>query len=352
MRCCRRASGAFDTCGPILPGRLLAPFHARARWNVPGPLGGCERSTAYLSYALHAYRALNRVCLGQARRVRFRSRGRGLGSVENKRTNTGLRFVLQPPEEGNAGYLLWQDDRIPALIDREDPVVTYGLAHRTKYARLVVRQASSAHAQGADRAGQRYYVQLALEGVPSHKPKHQVGSDTVGMDLGPSTIAIVPREDAPRLEVFCATLAPNARSIRRQERQMDRQRRANNPENYDEKGRIKKHGKQRWQWKQSKRYLATRRRKATRQRRLAAHRKSLHGRLVHEIVAQGNTILTEQISYRARPQQFGKSVGLRVPGMFIAWLKRTGASHGRHPGRDSHTHYQTLAVLSWRHASL
>ena len=275
-----------------------------------------------------AYRALNRVCLGQARRVRFKSRGRGLSSVENKRANTGLRFVLQPPEEGNAGYLLWQDDRIPALIDREDPVVAYGLAHRIKYARLIARQASSAHAQGADRAGQRYFVQLALEGIPYHKPKHQVGCDTVGMDLGPSTIAIVPRESTPRLEVFCAALAPNARAIRHLQRQMDRQRRANNPENFDEKGCIKKHGKQRLKWKQSKRYLATRRRKATRERRLAAHRKSLHGRLVHEIVAQGNTIITEKISYRARPQQFGKSVGLRAPGMFIAWLRRTVASTG------------------------
>ena len=67
------------------------------------------------------------MCLGQARRVRFKSRGRRLSSVENKRHNTGLRFVLQPPEEGNAGYLLWQDDRLPALIDWEDPVVTHGL---------------------------------------------------------------------------------------------------------------------------------------------------------------------------------------------------------------------------------
>src|ERR1051326_7136503 len=108
--------------------------------------------------ATRAYRSVNRVCLGQARRVRFKSRGRGLGSVENKRTNTGLRFVLQPPEEGNAGYLLWQDDRIPALIDREDPVVTYGLAHRIKYARLIQRPASSARAGGADRVGKRYFV--------------------------------------------------------------------------------------------------------------------------------------------------------------------------------------------------
>ena len=156
-----------------------------------------------------------------------------MSSVENKRTNTGLRFVLQPPEEGNVGYLLWHDDRLPALIDWEDPVVTYGLAHRIKYTRLVQRPASSPHAQGADRAGQRYFVQLALEGVPYHKPKHVVGHDTVGLDLGPSTIALVPREGAPRLEVLCAELARDTRAIRRQERQMERQRRANNPENYD-----------------------------------------------------------------------------------------------------------------------
>jgi hypothetical protein len=98
--------------------------------------------------ATRAYRALNRVCLGQARRVRFRSRSRGISSVENKRKNTGLRFVLQRPEEGNAGYLLWQGDRLLALIDWDDPVVSYGLRHRVKYARLLVRQASSARALG------------------------------------------------------------------------------------------------------------------------------------------------------------------------------------------------------------
>ena len=278
--------------------------------------------------ASRAYRALNRVCLGQARRVRFKSRSRGLSSVENKRNDTGLRFVLQRPEAGNAGYLLWQDDQIPALIDWKDPVITYGLHHPIKYARLVQRQASSPRAEGADTKGHRYYVQLALSGVPSQKPKHPVGHDTEGLDLGPSTIAIVPREGTPRLEVLCAELAPNARAIRRLERQMDRQRRANNPANYDERGRVKKHGKQRLSWKHSKRYLATRRRKATRERQLAAHRKSLHGRLVHEIVAVGNTVITEKLSYRAWQKQFGKSVGLRAPGMFLEMLRRTVARTG------------------------
>ena len=76
--------------------------------------------------------------------------------------------MLEQPKAGNVGYLLWQNDRLPALIDWEDPVVTYGLHHPIKYARLLVRQASSARAEGADAAGQRYCVQLALAGVPYH----------------------------------------------------------------------------------------------------------------------------------------------------------------------------------------
>jgi hypothetical protein len=32
--------------------------------------------------------------------MRFKGRGRGLGSIENKRNDTGLRFVHQKPEEG------------------------------------------------------------------------------------------------------------------------------------------------------------------------------------------------------------------------------------------------------------
>src|SRR5215467_4841391 len=71
-----------------------------------------------------------------------------------------------------------------------------------------------------------------------------------------------------------------------------------------------------------------RRRLANQERTLAAQRKSLHGQLAHEIVAVGDTIITEQISYRARPQQFGRSVGFRAPGMFLAILRRTVASTG------------------------
>jgi hypothetical protein len=128
---------------------------------------------------------------------------------------------------------------------------------------------------------------------------------------------------------LCEELRPDIRNKRRLERKLDRQRRANNPENYDEKGRPKKHGKQqRLMWKDSKGYLATRRRLATQERKLAAHRKSLHGYLAHYITSLGNHIHLEKISYTAWQKQYGKSVGLRAPGMLIAHLKRSVASTG------------------------
>src|SRR5260370_27874347 len=46
--------------------------------------------------ATRAYRAANRVCLGQAKHVRFKSKGRGRDSVENKWNQPGIRFVLNP----------------------------------------------------------------------------------------------------------------------------------------------------------------------------------------------------------------------------------------------------------------
>ena len=296
--------------------------------------------------ATRAYRALNRVCVGEAHRVRFRSRGRGLSSIENKRNNTGLRFVLQKPEEGNQGFLIWKGDCMAAIIDWNDPVVQYGLGHRIKYARLIQRKGSSPRAWGADAEGFRYFVQLALEGVPFHKTKHAIGTDILGVDLGPSTIALVPRQAEASLNVLCAALAPDEKQVRRLQRKMDRQRRAANPGNYDEKGRINKAGgKRRLRWKSSKSYEKTRRRKAAQERKLAAHRKSLHGQKVHEIVAIGNTVILEKISYKAWQKQYGQSVELRAPGMFIQHVETHRCKYGRHPARSSHTHDQAHPIL-------
>src|SRR5260370_20874293 len=81
-------------------------FHELARERRVSWLAEHLDAVLAQTLATRAYHALNRVCVGEARRVRFRSRGRGLSSIENKRNDTGLRFVLQKPEEGNRGFLI------------------------------------------------------------------------------------------------------------------------------------------------------------------------------------------------------------------------------------------------------
>ena len=296
-----------------------------ARWNW---IADHVDSTMAQTLASRAYQAVNRVCLGQAKQVRFRSKGRGIGSVEGKRNDTGMRFVLQQAEEGNKGCLLWGEDHIPALIDLNDPVVAYGLRHRIKYARLIRRKASSPRAQGTDGEGNRYFVQLIIEGTPYQKPKNQPGNDTIGLDIGPSSLAVVPREGEAQLVEFCEELRPDICKKRRLQRKMQRQRHANNPHNYEEGGRVKKHGKRRLHWHDSRGYQATRRRYATLERKLAAHRKSLHGKLVNDLVRVGNHIQIEKTSFKGWQKMYGKSVGLRAPGLFVVHLTRTVAKTG------------------------
>ena len=139
----------------------------------------------------------------------------------------------------------------------------------------------------------------------------------VGLDLGPATIAIVSDSEV-HLKEFASELEFNAKTIRRLQRKMDRSRRANNPDNFNPNGTIKK-GKNKWN--SSKTYLKIRSSKANLERKLAAHRKSLHGQLVNDILRTGNIIKLEKLSYKAFQKLFGKSVGKRAPGMFVSHLK-------------------------------
>jgi len=273
--------------------------------------------------ASRAYQSANRVCVGEARRVRFRSKGRGLDSVEGKTNTSGLRFHLQAGADGNQGWLSWNGEQIPALIDWQDEVIHHGLQQRIKYVRLLRKPASSPQARGADCRGFVYAVQLILEGHPLQKPKNMPGKGVVGLDLGPSTLAIVPEVGPARLLLLAEELAPDARTRRRLQRHLERERRANNPQHYDAQGRIKKRrrGQEHRVWRESQSYQKTRRRLARTERKLAAHRRSLHGQLANQIIRLGDDLRIEKVSYKGWQRRFGRSVGMRAPGRFVDAVK-------------------------------
>jgi hypothetical protein len=76
-----------------------------------------------------------------------------------KRTDVGLRLLLDPGVS-DGGFLIWNAQVLPAIIDWRDPVVQHGLRHPITYARLVRRKAPSPQAQGADHDGNHYVVPL------------------------------------------------------------------------------------------------------------------------------------------------------------------------------------------------
>ena len=187
-----------------------------------------------------------------------------------------------------------------------------------------VRSSTSAWYGASSGSGNRFYAQLVCRGMPYQKPQHHLGSGIVGLDLGPWTIAVVSAQ-ATLLQAFCPEVAPDARALRRLDRKLDRQRRANNPANYDERGRIKR-GPKRWKVSKRQRQVLARRREL--HRKLAATRKRSHGQLTHRVMALGSSFHLEQLSYRAWQRTYGKSVQLCAPGMFVERLSRLAERAG------------------------
>ena len=72
----------------------------------------------------------------------------------------------------------------------------------------------------------------------------------------------------------------------------------------------------------------TERRLAELHRRQAEHRKSLHGRLVNDILRMGDQIHLEKLSYQAFQKGYGRSTQLRAPGKFVKMLRRKAESAG------------------------
>jgi hypothetical protein len=218
---------------------------------------------------------------------------------------------------------MWKNNRIkwnklslPAIVDAKDKVVQHALSSRVKYVRLVKKTI---------RGKTLFYAQLICEGIPFVKEKNEVKPGKIGIDIGSSTIAVVGDKNA-RLDLFCRELDDKQGEIRRLQRKLDRQRRANNPDNYNADGTIKK--SRHLKWNNSNGYIETRTRLAELRRRQAEHRKSLQGKLANEIVREGNKIYLEDISYKALQKNYGKSVGFRAPATFVAKLEKKVAAGG------------------------
>lgn len=255
--------------------------------------------------ATRAFKALERILFGKARKVRFKQKGQ-FASLEGKTNKQGIRWT------GNA--VEWSGLKLTAIISN-DLVILHGLSSKIKYVRLVRRILNHKT---------YWYVQLVCEGLPYQKPKNIINDGTVGIDLGVSTVAIV--SDSQTIWTsFVSELTSKQEQVKRLQRQLDRQRRANNPDNFNSNGTVKKGKKY---WYKSGRYQNTAAKKHRIERKQAAQRKSLHGKLVNQTLHLGKNIKTEKVSVKAWQKMFGKSIGFKSPSTFQSELKRKAENAG------------------------
>lgn len=270
-------------------------------------LGGQETQ----KIGTRAWGAVNDYALGKKGKPRFKGANRPLHSLEGKSTGSAIKW------RGDRGCVEWNKLCLHALMPKgdQDPWANEALRHKVKYVRVLWRNFAS---------GKRWYVQLVMDGLSPQKYEFLAQGLEVGLDVGPSEIAIH-GDQVSALERFAPSVEQPWQEIRRLQRAQDRSRRAMNPGNYDDKGRIKKGKKT---WKASERYKKRQAQLADRERKLAAGRKRDHGELANNIVGLGTVINTEALSYKAFQRSFGRSVKVRAPGMFIEHLTRKAARAG------------------------
>ena len=259
--------------------------------------------------AERVWAAVQAYAFGQRGRPRFKGSHRPLHSLE---ATTNTANILW---KRDIGCIEWGGLTLPALLptSEQDRYMHQALTHKTKYCRVLWRNVKGVR---------RWFAQLMQEGVAPIK--HEYAHDgVVGLDIGPSTIAVVSDHSASWVR-FCDTIVQPWKEMRRLQRAMDRSRRATNPHCFYANGT----GKKGQAFTPSKRYRALRSQYTEMERRLAAERKRAHGELANQILGQGHKVQTEILSYLALQRKYGKSVKVRAPGMFIEQLRRKAESAG------------------------
>lgn len=264
-------------------------------------IGNHLDSLAVQKVATRAFQAAEQFCFGKRGKPRFKGRNRGLRSLEGKNNASGIRF--------RDGKIIWKGEEFSCKVTPGDPVIEHALSCPVKYNRILHRKI-----RGKD----RWFAQLVLEGTPYVKEKNRERkSGEVGLDVNVSGVAVVSEEEAHLLEFASGLKEKKKKEIRRTQRQMDRQRRTANPDNYNPDGTAKK-GKR--AWNSSKSYLKNRDALAEFKRREAVQRKTENNWTVNKILKMGNVFKLEKTSKRSWQRNWGKSVGRRGPGGFETTL--------------------------------
>ena len=278
--------------------------------------------------ASRAWKAVKGVMFPNGQNIHFQKL-RNRSSVEGNSNTTGIRYSNQ--------RLHWKGLDIPVVVRKRDAYAKEAL--RTcfvKYCRIVRKWHKHKY---------RYYVQLVMEGIPPVKENRQKNYDDilhddtpVGIDIGPSTIAVV----SPNKVLF-QELAEDVsfieKEIRHLNRKIERETRLANPDNYNANGTWKTNNPNRTYNKSRYQLMNEHKRKELYQKRHNKLKYS-HDCMANEILESfGTDIHIEQMDWKAlakrskktekndkckykKKKRFGKSISNHAPSMLVKTLER------------------------------
>lgn len=284
--------------------------------------------------ATNLWKAYDKLLFGNGNSIHYK-RYDTLNSFEGKSNNTGIRF--------KDNKLIWNGLNIPVIIDYKNHYDSQALENKIAYCRIVRKFVRNKY---------KFYLQIVFKGNAPLKInkqtgeiKHTLGNGDVGLDIGTRTIAISSKTDVKIYE-----LADRVQSIENQKRillrKVDRSRRVNNPDNYNEDGTIKKQGSKKVNWIKSNHYIETQNQLKELYRKQADIRKLQHEILSNEILKQGDYIYVETMNYAGlqkrakktekndkgkfkKKKRFGKSLANKAPSMLLTIIDRKLKYHDR-----------------------
>ncbi len=282
--------------------------------------------------ATRCFNAFQNLMFHQSKKVYFKKHGE-MNSLEGKSNKTGIRY--------KDNKICWNKLDIPVIVKKNDEYAKMALDNEVKYCRIIRKFIHDKY---------KYYIQLILEGIPPIKInketgeiKNNIGKGNVGLDIGTQTIAISSKHSTKLLE-----LAPEVNNMEKEKRKLlrklDRQRRANNPDNYNKDGTIKRGIG--LKWLKSNKYNKTQNKLKEIQRKQADIRKQSHYRLASYILKQGNIIKVETMNYKGlqkrskeitinektgkinKKKRFGKSLANKAPSILLTIIDNKLKWHG------------------------
>lgn len=250
--------------------------------------------------ATRSFQAVEKLHYHIADKVNFKNRYSDM-SVENKSNNTGLRL--------KDNIVLWNDLKLKIKEKRNDIYNIQSRNDKTKYIRILKKKI---------RIKTRYFIQVIKEGIPPKKRNY--GQETVGLDIGTSSVAIV-SDSCVKLEKLSNT-ENEYKKLRRLDRKLERSKRINNPKNYNDDGTVKK-GSKRWIY--SNRYIKLKQKRKDLYRKLASKRKEYQEILANKIISLGVDIKVETMRFNAL-QKRAKETTINKKNGKINKKKRFGKS--------------------------